>query len=961
MENIGDQVKIINNVYVPVNDKSEHKVVKLNNDLQIMFIQNDKENFSSAYMYVGVGNIDNPPNIDGLAHFLEHMLFMGSDKYPGGTYFHNKVYECGGTTNAFTDDNSTHYYFSTPNRFIEILEIFSRFFIKPSFDLKYVKKEISAVDSEHNKNKGNDGWRIMNITKRFIIDGVNDRFSTGNNDTLLRACDNNVTILRNELINFYEKFYSSDRMILFITHNVIDDSFITTVSNFFGEIPRRQTDFTDNTARVNNYEDMYELIKVETVIEYDTLIIYWLIDCSEYFVNNLSIDSIDILSHILGHEGVGSLHNVLSDMGYITSLTAGKEYGFKKNSLYSLKMNLTRDGFNKWEYILYIVDCYINYLFFYDNLTDEYFNQFYEELKNITRLQLKTMEPLEGLAKSQVYAEIYGRKHIDLKYLPIFMLLSDTRENRHINYKKILKQLRFNNMKVIISSPNIMIDDDELMIDKYYFTLFNHLHVKIDQCCIDKYKHILKNMSYPRINKYLSNVNDIKIIDPIKMNEESFIRLSSKSNNIYYLKQGNTYDTYNNVISITIDLEALRTYDSNIYTMIMIYLLYIEKLKNTELYQFRMAKIITYMTVEGSALVINVYSCSNIIDKIFETFMNWYYNDKLDEPLDESIYDNVYYDLRSHIISYKYSNPYTMIIPEFKKMVNDEHVISNDQIMHSLPMFSPDKMKLSSSDINYKNFNKIAVDLMSKGKIMGMFGGSIMLGQVKNIISCVDSTIRRMDDTHRIKYVLDPNKFPSNKTIINHNPNNIEKSVGYGIYIKNIKEVSEVWKIEKPFIMMLVAYLSDKFSSNVRTERELGYIAYCTLLNVNESNNNDLYIIFIAQSTRDDIYNIVADYIDNIMMHDIESITDEQFNTMKQGTLNSLSRKYINIMEDIDSSFSCLTCKLDDYRTVERFDRKLQMYNALDLYGSRTKFVEFVRQFYNNNIRSVIMINPLKN
>jgi len=106
--------------------------LNLKNKLQIFVIGDDDSNISSAVMYVGVGSRDNPKDLDGLAHYLEHMLFMGSDEYPGGTYFQNSVSKYGGMTNAFTTDESTQYYFSVSENFMELLKIFSRFFIKPS-------------------------------------------------------------------------------------------------------------------------------------------------------------------------------------------------------------------------------------------------------------------------------------------------------------------------------------------------------------------------------------------------------------------------------------------------------------------------------------------------------------------------------------------------------------------------------------------------------------------------------------------------------------------------------------------------------------------------------------------------------------------------------------------------------------------------------------------------------------
>ena len=62
-------------------------------------------------MNVNIGSFSDPKNAEGLAHFLEHMLFMGSKKYP----FNNKYWDFitlnGGNCNAYTNIMNTVYYY----------------------------------------------------------------------------------------------------------------------------------------------------------------------------------------------------------------------------------------------------------------------------------------------------------------------------------------------------------------------------------------------------------------------------------------------------------------------------------------------------------------------------------------------------------------------------------------------------------------------------------------------------------------------------------------------------------------------------------------------------------------------------------------------------------------------------------------------------------------------------------
>jgi len=63
-------------------DKSEVRKLTLDNGVKAYLLSNPDFNVSAASMVVEVGSLENPSNREGLAHFLEHMLFLGTEKYP---------------------------------------------------------------------------------------------------------------------------------------------------------------------------------------------------------------------------------------------------------------------------------------------------------------------------------------------------------------------------------------------------------------------------------------------------------------------------------------------------------------------------------------------------------------------------------------------------------------------------------------------------------------------------------------------------------------------------------------------------------------------------------------------------------------------------------------------------------------------------------------------------------------
>lgn len=150
----------------PDTDEYLYRGIILENKLKVLLIQNTKSTQAYASLNVGVGSLVDPVEFNGLAHFCEHMLSMGTKKFPGINDYSKKLAETGGSENAFTTPWSTNYHFETSNEYLEqILEMFSDQFINPNFDASAVDKEINAVDSESVNSLKNDSQRIYQLNR----------------------------------------------------------------------------------------------------------------------------------------------------------------------------------------------------------------------------------------------------------------------------------------------------------------------------------------------------------------------------------------------------------------------------------------------------------------------------------------------------------------------------------------------------------------------------------------------------------------------------------------------------------------------------------------------------------------------------------------------------------------------------------------------------------------------------
>lgn len=77
--------------------------------------------FTSCFMFVVKlsGSLSDPVNIAGLAHFCEHMLFLGTKKYPKENEYSQFLSEHAGSSNAFTSGEHTNYYFDISHEHLQ--------------------------------------------------------------------------------------------------------------------------------------------------------------------------------------------------------------------------------------------------------------------------------------------------------------------------------------------------------------------------------------------------------------------------------------------------------------------------------------------------------------------------------------------------------------------------------------------------------------------------------------------------------------------------------------------------------------------------------------------------------------------------------------------------------------------------------------------------------------------------
>ena len=153
---------------------------------------------SSAALCIKMGSFSDPNELPGLAHFLEHMVFMGSKKYEDENGFDDFIQRKGGFDNAHTDTEVTCFYFDVQRRsFNEAVDRFAQFFISPLMKKEAMTRERMAVHSEFQQAKPSDSDRKQQLLGTLAKDPDNPmgKFMWGNLESLSGKSDEEINKL----------------------------------------------------------------------------------------------------------------------------------------------------------------------------------------------------------------------------------------------------------------------------------------------------------------------------------------------------------------------------------------------------------------------------------------------------------------------------------------------------------------------------------------------------------------------------------------------------------------------------------------------------------------------------------------------------------------------------------------------------------------------------------------------
>ncbi len=339
------------------NDDRSYRYLSLENGLRVLLVSDPAADKAAAALTVGVGSNSNPPDRPGLAHFLEHMLFMGTKKYPAVDDYSEFIRRHGGSDNAFTAGNQTTYFFDIqPDALEPALDRFAWFFIAPLMDARYVEREKHAVESEYRLKIKDDERRIAAAKKQgFNPASPWSRFAVGNLETL---ADRPGRPVREDLLAFYRRHYSAGIMGLAVVGREPLDRLEQWVREKFSAVPDRGARRFRPTPEQRIYGPDRLPLQVSAVPlkKLHRLELNFPLPSAKRWYRERPLF---YLAHFIGDEGPGSLHAVLRKKGWLTTLTASGQNLDDEEALFTVQMELTEAGMDHLPEILQAFFAYL--------------------------------------------------------------------------------------------------------------------------------------------------------------------------------------------------------------------------------------------------------------------------------------------------------------------------------------------------------------------------------------------------------------------------------------------------------------------------------------------------------------------------------------------------------------------------------------------------------------------------
>ncbi|CDW88765.1 a-pheromone processing metallopeptidase ste23 [Stylonychia lemnae] len=552
-------------------DKNEYDMFTLNNQLQVLLINDNNQielqkggQMASVSLSVNAGCLNDPMHRQGLAHFLEHMIFMGSSKYPDESAFSTFISSHGGYSNAYTELEFTNYYFKVDYKGLFVaLDMFMWLLKDPLLKQDAQDREIKSIESEFEGNYPYDSSRRCQLLNSNTSDKhhIYNRFTWGNIKSLT---EKSPDTLIDDVRKFFNDHYSSDRMKLVIQVKTDDcmNELREKVQEIFSQIDNKNLGLqnfhykSDGAIVQLPYENnLNQMIVFNSVKNTNNIQILF-----TFHKQNLQLttQALYIISQLVGHEGKGSLYQNLKQNEQILSLHS--RYDTQQKTLFytfEVSLTLTEKGVIEYQNVVAGVFRYFKIILEKIESTKDFdefdFLRQIKQLSEVCFYYYKIPDATDSVCElanemifsddhSQILKDTYSGiivQKIDLKHIVDF-----------------LKQMTLDSCKIVMSGKNLLDKDlyenklTKTKTEKWFKTNYQIVEKPVSSIINQIQNYDTSKLSLPLTNPLIPE--DFKIKSQAKLEKNQIPQLIYKDENLYelWLLQDHTFQMPRAIVQI---------------------------------------------------------------------------------------------------------------------------------------------------------------------------------------------------------------------------------------------------------------------------------------------------------------------------------------------------------------------------------------------------------------------------
>ena len=936
------------------NDKNQYYLDMLPNGLKYIVVSNPEIDRSAVSLDVYVGFSDDPREYQGLSHYIEHTIFLGTQKYPEASCFDNFLNNNSGNSNANTSIESTNFHYDISNNALEeSIMMFSEFFKTPLFTKELIDKELNAIESEFRLNLRDEDIRLAQLVlSEGYKNSTLNTFNCGNLETLKKE------EIREKAIEFYNNKYDAKIMALGIFSNKSIEELKNIVIKYFSDIKSVQGYQLTKKNYLYDCNNMGYLYKIIPIKDNSYITFSWIINkiYSEYILSS----PLDFVVSLLGYETKYSLTSYLKKKGYIYSLVSGNDTYLDLYTEISIKIKLTDEGYNNLEKIISIILLYINYL-----QKEEIHKDFYEELKQLSEIGFYLDEQNDPVE----FCENLSRALNLLKPKEPFYIASKIEEYKPDLIKEILDSLTTQNLNIYLLSNKLKNEKEYLenkdlyKIEKIYGTEYMKIKTNFSNYLIDNKQFSESDLGYPELNPFLAK--DLSMIDLVKENinidEYKYPKKICDKDSIIWYKPVIKY----NMPKVYFIGKA---YVSNLNLNNEIFYIYFEifiKLINKENSDFNYFGSVSENNISissaTSAILVKASGYTDSLEKyVTEYFKN--VSKLVDIQKIENIFSKLIKILEELINSAK--NFYLSDVSnQTKKMKN--FILKKLKVMNNLELYEKFKKELEQNKIP-QEFLFFIKNFMKKVKYEWLVEGNILYKNAENIIYKIEKELNALfggintDNNLNHKDHKEPLSineirkqrivnFPSDKiyryNFTSKDPKN--ESSTMLIYIQTINinyndkdhfnlELYEKYIKYYSINYMIFYIFNELFYDILRTQQQLGYdVSFET-----DNNGKILGVIYYISSSKydpDQILERINKFIVDYDLNKEQNFTDENFENYKKAMLVDLMEKPLTLDAEMSRDLNYIfdrTYKFETRENVIKYvNEKLNKKDVIDYFN----------------------------